>query len=179
MRASTPGSVEVVVVGAGFGGLAAARELAKAPSVHVTLLDRRNHHLFQPLLYQVAMAGLSPAEIAAPIRALLSEFPRVTVLQGEARRINLDARTVTTDFGALSWDHLILAPGARTGYFGRPDWEEHAPGLKTIEQATEIRRRVLDAFEKAEREPDMARRRALLTFVVIGGGPGGYAADAG
>jgi NADH dehydrogenase len=173
VKAAAPGSVEVVVVGAGFGGLAAARELARSPSVHVTLLDRRNHHLFQPLLYQVAMAGLSPAEIAAPIRALLSEYPRITVLQGEAQRIDLVGRTVSTDFGTLHWDHLILAPGARTGYFGHPDWEEHAPGLKTIEQATEIRRRVLEAFELAEREPDKDRRRSLLTFVVIGGGPTG------
>lgn len=164
---------EVVIVGAGFGGLAAARELARSPAVRVTLVDRRNHHLFQPLLYQVAMAGLSPAEIAAPVRSLLSEYPGVTVLKGDVVAVDLAGRTLTTDFGVLRWDHLILAPGARTGYFGRPEWEAYAPGLKTIEQATEIRRRVLTAFESAEREPDPDRRRRLLTFVVIGGGPTG------
>lgn len=162
-----------LIVGGGFGGLAAARTLGASGRVRVTLLDRRNHHLFQPLLYQVAMAGLSPAEIAAPIRGLLSDYPEVTVLQGEARAVDLGGKRLQTDFGEIAWDHLLLAPGARTGYFGHADWEPWAPGLKSIEQATEIRRRVLTAFEQAEREPDPARRRRWLTFVVIGGGPTG------
>ena len=161
------------MVGGGFAGLAAARALGREPEVDVTLVDRRNHHLFQPLLYQVATAGLSPAEIAAPIRSLLSRFPNVRVLRSEATRVDLAARTLHTDAGPLPYDYLVLACGARHAYFGHEEWEPFAPGLKTIEQATEIRRRVLDAFEEAEKETDRARQRALLTFVIVGGGPTG------
>ena len=161
------------MVGGGFAGLAAARALGREPEVLVTLVDRRNHHLFQPLLYQVATAGLSPAEIAAPIRSLLSRFANVRVLRSEAQRVDLAARALHTDSGALPYDYLVLACGARHAYFGHEEWEPFAPGLKTIEQATEIRRRVLDAFEEAEKESDRARQRALLTFVIVGGGPTG------
>jgi len=164
---------QVVVVGGGFAGLNAAKGLAGAKDVSVTLVDRSNHHLFQPLLYQVAMAGLSPADIAAPIRSLLSGFDNVRVLQGEVTSIDLAARTVTTDFGVLSFDYLILACGARHSYFGHNEWEEFAPGLKTLEQATEIRRRVLTAYEIAERTTDREIQRKQLTFVVVGGGPTG------
>ncbi len=161
------------MVGGGFAGLAAARALGREPEVLVTLVDRRNHHLFQPLLYQVATAGLSPAEIAAPIRSLLSRFANVRVLRCEAQRVDLAARALHTDSGALPYDYLVLACGARHAYFGHEEWEPFAPGLKTIEQATEIRRRVLVAFEEAEKESDRARQRALLTFVIVGGGPTG------
>jgi len=161
------------VVGGGFAGLSAARALGREPEVEVTLVDRRNHHLFQPLLYQVATAGLSPAEIAAPIRSLLSRFSNVRVLRSEAQRVDLATRTLHTDAGPLPYDWLVLACGARHAYFGHEEWEPFAPGLKTIEQATEIRRRVLDAFEEAEKETDRARQKALLTFVVVGGGPTG------
>src|SRR5262245_39085836 len=142
--------VQVVVVGGGFAGLAAARALGGVPDVEVTLLDRRNHHLFQPLLYQVATAGLSPAEIAAPIRNLLSRYANVRVLRSEAQRVDVAARVLHSDAGPLPYDFLVLAAGARHAYFGHEEWEPFAPGLKTIEQATEIRRRVLDAFEEAE-----------------------------
>ena len=161
------------MVGGGFAGLSAARALGREPEVEVTLVDRRNHHLFQPLLYQVATAGLSPAEIAAPIRSLLSRFSNVRVLRSEAQRVDLATRTLHTDSGPLPYDWLVLACGARHAYFGHEEWEPFAPGLKTIEQATEIRRRVLDAFEEAEKETDRARQKALLTFVVVGGGPTG------
>lgn len=163
----------VLIVGGGFAGLNAARGLARQPGVDVVLVDRRNHHLFQPLLYQVAMAGLSPADIAVPIRSLLARYSNVRVLQGEITAIDLAAKTATAEFGPLEWDYLILAGGSQHSYFGRNEWEEHAPGLKTIEQATEIRRRVLLAFEEAERTSDAARRRQLLTFVIVGGGPTG------
>src|SRR5215470_12646324 len=143
---------QVVVVGGGFAGLAAARALGREPEVAVTLVDRRNHHLFQPLLYQVAMAGLSPAEIAAPIRSLLARFPNVRVRRSEAQRVDLAERTLHTDSGPLPYDWLVLACGARHAYFGHEDWEPFAPGLKTIEDALEIRRRVLLAFELAERQ---------------------------
>lgn len=162
----------VVVVGGGFGGLAVTRGLARAP-VRVTLLDRTNHHLFQPLLYQVAMAGLSPAEIAYPIRSILRRQRNVTVLLAEARSIDLGARVLRLSDGELAYDTLVLATGARTGYFGHADWAAVAPGLKDLDDAVGIRERVLLAFERAEREPDPARRRRLLTFVVIGGGPTG------
>ena len=163
----------VVIVGGGFAGLNAARGLGGEPDVEVTLVDRRNHHLFQPLLYQVAMAGLSPADIATPIRALLSRSRNTRVLRSEARGVDLAERSVHTDAGPLAYDFLLLACGARHAYFGHEEWETHAPGLKTIEQATEIRRRVLDAFEEAEKEVERERQRALLTFVVVGGGPTG------
>jgi NADH dehydrogenase len=164
---------QVVVVGGGFGGLAAARGLRRARGVEVTLLDRRNHHLFQPLLYQVAMAGLSPAEIAAPIRSLLSSQRNASVRQEQAIAVDTAARRVVTADGGIDYDFLVLACGARHAYFGHDAWEEHAPGLKSLEEATEIRRRVLSAYEQAETETDRERQRALLTFVVVGGGPTG------
>ena len=162
----------IVIVGGGFGGLAAARALAKAP-VQVTLLDRHNHHLFQPLLYQVATAGLSPAEIASPIRRILSTQRNVTVLLAEATAVEPEAKRIRLADGDLSYDQLILATGATHSYFGQDDWAIHAPGLKTLDDALEIRRRVLFAFEKAEREVDAERRRQWLTLVVVGGGPTG------
>ena len=163
----------VVVVGGGFGGLRAAQVLRDQP-VRVTLVDRHNHHVFQPLLYQVATAGLSPAEIAAPIRWVLRRASNVRVLLGDVTAIDPAGKQVLiADGPALAYDYLIVAPGARHGYFGHPDWEPFAPGLKTLEDALEVRRRVLVAFERAERETDPARREALLTFVIVGGGPTG------
>jgi NADH:ubiquinone reductase (H+-translocating) len=163
----------VVIVGGGFGGLAAARGLASRRGVDVTLIDRRNHHLFQPLLYQVAMAGLSPAEIAAPIRSLLSGHANLSVRCADVLAIDTAARQLETSHGRVGYDRLVLACGARHTYFGHDAWEEHAPGLKSLEEATEIRRRVLLAYELAEMETDKARQKALLTFVVVGGGPTG------
>ncbi|MEZ6144637.1 MAG: NAD(P)/FAD-dependent oxidoreductase [Planctomycetaceae bacterium] len=163
----------VVIVGGGFAGLNAAKKLSRSHDVSVTLIDRRNHHLFQPLLYQVAMAGLSPADIAAPIRSILSHCRNVRVLQGAVTGVELNQSLVQTDFGDVPYDYLLLACGAGHSYFGHAEWEEHAPGLKTIEQATEIRRRVLTAFEQAERNPNPSEQKRLLTFVVIGGGPTG------
>jgi len=163
----------VVIVGGGFAGLNAAKELSRSPEVQVTLVDRCNHHLFQPLLYQVATAGLSPADIAAPIRSILSNRANVRVLQGNVTSVDLPRRKVTTDFGEIEYDYLILACGARHSYFGHDDWEEFAPGLKTLEQATEIRRRILLAFEEAERTPERDKQRKFLTFVIVGGGPTG------
>lgn len=163
----------VLIVGGGFVGLNAAKGLANVKDVQVTLVDRRNHHLFQPLLYQVAMAGLSPADIAVPIRSLLAKFPNVRVLQGEVTSLDLPAKRVDTNFGPLSFDYLILAGGSQHSYFGHDEWENFAPGLKTIEQATEIRRRVLMAFEQAELATDPEVRKRQLTFVIIGGGPTG------
>jgi len=163
----------VVVVGAGFGGLEVTRRLGRSRDLAVTLLDRRNHHLFQPLLYQVAMAGLSPAEIAVPIRGLLSGQRNLEVRQEEARALHPDARRIETDRGVHEYDVLVLACGARHTYFGHDEWEAHAPGLKSLEEATEIRRRVLTAYERAEIEEDPTRQKALLTFVVVGGGPTG------
>jgi NADH dehydrogenase len=167
------GVPEVLIIGGGFAGLNAARALGGVADVSVTLVDRRNHHLFQPLLYQVATAGLSPAEIAAPIRALVARYPNVRVLQGAVERIDTDAKRVEGEFGTLSYDFLIVATGAQHAYFGHEAWEPHAPGLKTLAQATEIRRRVLEAFEGAERTTDATERKRLLTFVVVGGGPTG------
>jgi NADH:ubiquinone reductase (H+-translocating) len=163
----------VVIVGAGFGGLAAARALAGSP-LRVTLVDRANHHLFQPLLYQVAMAALSPAEIAVPIRAVFRDDRNISVLMAEVVSFDLDRGTLTLADGAtLAWDYLIVAAGAQTNFYGHPEWALHAPGLKSIEDAIEIRRRVLVALERAEATDDEAHRRELLTFVVIGGGPTG------
>lgn len=167
------GVKRVVIVGAGFAGLNLAQALGGEKRVSVTLLDRSNHHLFQPLLYQVAMAGLSPAEIAAPIRSLVSRHANVRVLREEVVDVDVDRRVVHTTDGAHPYDFLLLACGARHAYFGHEEWEPFAPGLKTLEQATEIRRRVLDAFEEAEKEEDPARQRSLLTFAVVGGGPTG------
>ena len=161
-----------MIVGAGFGGLAAARALRSAP-VEVTVVDRRNHHLFAPLLYQVATAGLSPGDIAYPIRAILRRQANARVLLGDARAVDPQAREVVLADGRVGFDFLILATGSRHAYFGHDEWEPNAPGLKNLEDALEIRRRILLAFEKAEREPDPERRRALLTFVLVGGGPTG------
>ena len=162
----------VVVIGAGFGGLSTVQALRSAP-VDVTVIDRRNYHLFQPLLYQVATAGLSPADIAAPIRAILSRQPNARVLMARVSGVDTAAREVITQSGRVPYDTLIVATGARHAYFGRDDWEAVAPGLKKIDDATAIRRRILVAFEQAEVAPDEAARRALLSFVVIGGGPTG------
>lgn len=154
-------------------GLNAAKGLGNVHGVDVTLVDRTNHHLFQPLLYQVAMAGLSPADIAAPIRSLLSRYRNVRVLQGEVQSLDLGRKVAIADFGELGFDYLILACGARHSYFGHDEWEEFAPGLKNLEQATEIRRRVLLAYEEAERVTAPDDKKRLLTFVVVGGGPTG------
>jgi NADH dehydrogenase len=162
----------VVIVGGGFGGLHAARALTRA-DVQVTLVDGRNHHLFQPLLYQVAMAALSPGDIASPIRWILRRQRNVEVLLAEARGVEPVGKRLLLADGELSYDFLILATGSAHAYFGHDEWRRLAPGLKTLEDALEIRRRVLMAFERAERETDPGRRRVLLTFVVIGGGPTG------
>jgi NADH:ubiquinone reductase (H+-translocating) len=163
----------VVIVGGGFGGLEVAKSLAAA-DVDILLVDRANYHLFQPLLYQVAMAGLSAAEIASPIRGILAEQKNVRVVLGEVTKIDLDAKRVTIDTNeAEPYDWLVLAVGAQSSYFGHEEWESYAPGLKSIEDALEIRRRVLLAFERAERVTDARERRKLLTFAVIGGGPTG------
>jgi NADH dehydrogenase len=163
----------VVVIGGGFGGLTAARALKKAP-VEVLLIDRRNHHVFQPLLYQVATAGLSPGDIAAPIRWILRHQPNARVWMGDVASIDPAAKLLhLTDGAQVPWDYLIVAAGATHAYFGHDEWHLHAPGLKTLEDALDARRRVLLAFEQAERETDRARQRRLLTFVVVGGGPTG------
>ena len=162
----------VVIVGAGFGGLNAARKLDGA-DCDVLILDRRNHHLFQPLLYQVATAALSPADIAEPVRAIVRKQENTHVLLAEVTGIDLEGRKVLAGDAAIAFDWLILAAGAVNDYFGHDDWAKHAPGLKTIDDALEIRRRVLLAFEEAELEEDEEERRAKLTFVVIGGGPTG------
>jgi NADH:ubiquinone reductase (H+-translocating) len=162
----------VVIIGGGFGGLYAARELSRRP-LRVTLVDRRNHHLFQPLLYQVATAALSPADIATPLRHILSARRNVTVFLAEVERVDLAARTVILSDGELAYDAVIVAAGASHSYFGHDEWELAAPGLKSLEDALEIRRRVLLAYEAAERCEDWTERQALLRFVVIGGGPTG------
>jgi NADH:ubiquinone reductase (H+-translocating) len=162
----------VVVLGAGFGGLSAARTLRDAP-VRVTVVDRRNHHLFQPLLYQVATAALSPGDIAYPIRSILRHQQNTHVLLADATAVDTAKREVVLSDGRLPYDYLIVATGATHSYFGHDEWEPFAPGLKTLEDALEIRRRILLVFERAEREPDPARRRALLTFVLVGAGPTG------
>jgi NADH:ubiquinone reductase (H+-translocating) len=163
----------IVIVGCGFGGLEAARALKHA-DVQVTLVDRTNHHLFQPLLYQVATAGLSAPAIAAPVRHLFRKQPNVTSLLGEVTRIDPERREVLLKEGhVLPYDHLVVAPGATHSYFGRDDWAPFAPGLKTLDDAFEIRRRILLAFESAEKEEDRELREACLTFVIVGGGPTG------
>ena len=163
----------VVIVGAGFGGLAAAHGLAGA-AVEITIIDQRNHHLFQPLLYQVGTASLATSEIAWPIRHLVRNRREIMTLLGEVTGVDTRNRTVALeDGGAVHYDTLVLATGARHAYFGHDEWEPHAPGLKTLEDATSIRRRILLSFERAERETDPERRAALLTFVIVGGGPTG------
>jgi NADH dehydrogenase len=162
----------VVIIGGGFAGLTAAKALGKTP-VDVTVIDRRNHHLFQPLLYQVATAALSPADIATPIRSILRRQSNTTVVLGRVTGIDTGARLVTIEARRIPYDMLIVATGARHAYFGHDEWERVAPGLKTVEDATAIRRRILLAFERAETEPNETERRRLLNFVVIGAGPTG------
>ena len=169
---AAPRRPRIVIVGAGFGGLAAAKALGGADA-DITLVDRRNYHLFQPLLYQVATAGLSPAQIATPIRAVVADAANVRVLMGRVGGVDTARRVVRLEERELPYDYLVLATGARHSYFGRDEWEQLAPGLKKIDDATEIRRRILTAFEQAESEEDPDKRRRLLNFVVIGGGPTG------
>lgn len=171
---ASPSTPHVVIVGAGFGGLSAARALARA-RVRLTIVDRTNHHLFQPLLYQVATAGLNPGEIAAPVRAVLGKQTNATVLMGTVDSVDPVEREICIDQGriCLPYDYLILAAGSRTSYFGNDQWGQHARGLKTLEEARAIRESVLMAFETAEKEGDAARREALMTMVVVGGGPTG------
>jgi len=173
------GEKHVVIIGGGFAGLTCARRLAQLTHRHrdiklrITIVDRHNYHLFQPLLYQVAMAGLSPGEIAMPIRTVLSRFRNVQSLLGRVQEIDLRRKIVRTEFTDLTYDYLVLACGAQHSYFGHEEWEPFAPGLKTLEQATEVRRRVLLAFELAERETNPQKIRQLLTFVVVGAGATG------
>ncbi|MGZ3356388.1 MAG: NAD(P)/FAD-dependent oxidoreductase, partial [Isosphaeraceae bacterium] len=162
----------VVILGAGFGGLNAARALKRAP-VRITVIDRANHHLFQPLLYQVATAALSPADISAPIRRILRRQNNVEVLLAEATAIDLPSRRVVLADGEVDYDFLIVATGATHTYFGHEDWELLAPGLKTLKDALQIRQRILIAFEIAEREPDKRLRHEWMTFVIVGAGPTG------
>jgi NADH:ubiquinone reductase (H+-translocating) len=170
-----PDPHRVVIIGGGFAGLYAAKNLGKAGElVDITLIDRRNHHLFQPMLYQVATGALSPGEIAQPLRSIFRRQPNTTVLLGEAIDLDAERREVRlSDGGPVPYDTLIVATGAHHAYFGHDDWAPYAPGLKTIDDATEIRRRILIAFEAAEREADPVERRAWMTFVIIGGGPTG------
>ena len=172
MAQSTTSQPRVVIVGAGFGGLEAAKKLC-GEDVQVTIVDRTNYHLFQPLLYQVATAALSPADIAAPVRAIVSKCRNMEVVLEEVRGIDPKAKKVLLTDGELPYDFLILATGARHSYFGHPEWEKLAPGLKSLEDAVEIRRRIFMAFEFAERTTDDAARKAAMTFVIIGGGPTG------
>ena len=163
----------IVIIGGGFGGLAAAQKLAGA-NVAVTLIDRRNHHLFQPLLYQVATAALSPSEVAWPIRHILRKQDNVQVLMATVVGVDINQRAVILEDGShVPYDKLVVATGAQHAYFGKDEWEQFAPGLKTLEDATSIRRRLLLAFEAAERETNAEARRALLTFAIIGAGPTG------
>ena len=168
----SPRRPHVVIIGGGFGGLEVAKQLAGA-DVQVTLIDRRNHHLFQPLLYQVATAALNPSDIAYPIRAILRNQKNARVLLGEVTSIRPDARVVELDGSELAYDYLVVATGATHSYFGHDDWIAHAPGLKSVEDALGIRRRIYTAYEAAERESDRERARPWLTFVVVGAGPTG------
>lgn len=163
----------VVIVGAGFAGLKAARTLCRQRGIHITLIDRRNYHLFQPLLYQVATAGLSPAEIATPIRSVFSGNANVQVILGNVDQVRLQEKVVVSGDRIYPYDYCLIACGAKHSYFNHPEWESFSPGLKTLEQATEIRRRILLAYEMAEKETDIERQRDLLTFVIVGGGPTG------
>ena len=169
---STQHKTRVVIVGGGFGGLSTAKGLADAP-FNVTLIDRNNHHLFQPLLYQVATAGLSPADIASPIRGILGGQRNVKIMLAEVSGVDVTRKEVIADGRRIGYDYLVLATGARHAYFGHNDWAAFAPGLKTIDDATYLRRRILLAFERAENETDVDERRRLMTFVVVGGGPTG------
>jgi NADH dehydrogenase len=162
----------VVIIGGGFGGLEAAKKLA-CEEVRLTVIDRTNYHLFQPLLYQVATAALSPADIAAPIRGVLSKCRNAEVILAEVQSVDVNSKKVKLSDGEVDYDYLIVATGARHSYFGHPEWERLAPGLKSLEDAVEIRRRILMAFEFAERTPDEAARKAAMTFVIVGGGPTG------
>ncbi len=166
-------SYKVIIVGAGFGGLSAAKALSNKKNISVTLIDKRNHHLFQPLLYQVATAALSPADIAVPIRAEVSNANNIEVLLATLEAVNLEKKIIVADGETLSYDSLILACGSSHSYFGHDEWEAFAPGLKTLGQATEIRRRILLAFELAEKEKDEKKRDALTSFAIIGAGPTG------
>jgi NADH dehydrogenase len=170
--APAPARPRVVIVGAGFGGLTAAKLLGGKP-VDVTLIDRQNYHLFQPLLYQVATAGLSPADIAAPIRSVVGRFGNVTVLLGNVDGVDTGASEVRIGVRRVPYDCLVLATGARHAYFGHDEWEAFAPGLKRVEDATEMRRQILLAFERAEGESDADERRRMMTLIVVGGGPTG------
>src|SRR5579864_176063 len=172
MAQSTASQPRVVIIGAGFGGLEAAKKLC-CEQVRVTVVDRTNYHLFQPLLYQVATAALSPADIAAPTRAILSKCKNAEVILAEVESIDVPEKKVRMVDGELDYDFLILATGARHSYFGHPEWERLAPGLKSLEDAVEIRRRILLAYEYAEKIKDEAARKAAMTFVIIGGGPTG------
>lgn len=163
----------VVIVGAGFAGIQAAKRLGRAKKADVTIIDQRNHHVFQPLLYQVAMAGLDPSEIASPIRSMLHGYSNVRTLLGKVTGVDLQYKTITSEAGQLTYEYLIIACGAQHSYFGNDQWEEFAPGLKNIPQATEIRRRVLLAFEQAERTEDPHEQDECMTFVIVGGGPTG------
>jgi NADH dehydrogenase len=169
MKASKP---HVVIIGGGFGGLEAAKKLG-SERMQLTVIDRTNHHLFQPLLYEVATAALSPADIAAPIRAVLTKHENIEVILAEVQSIDVATKTVKTAERAIDYDYLILATGSRHSYFGNDEWEKMAPGLKSLEDAVEIRRRLLMAFEYAEKIEDEAARRAAMTFAIIGGGPTG------
>ena len=172
MENESPAGPRVVIVGAGFGGLEAAKHLGNKP-VSVTVLDRTNYHLFQPLLYQVATAALSPADIAAPIRGVLTKYENIEVVLAEVRAVDVATRTVRTAEREIAYDYLVLATGSRHSYFGHDEWEQIAPGLKSLEDAVEIRRRILMAFEFAEKTPDPEARAAAMNFVIIGGGPTG------
>ncbi len=165
---------KVVVVGGGFGGINAALVLHKANHIDLTIIDKANHHVFQPLLYQVATAGLSPADISAPIRGILHNTNNAEIILAEVKKIDPDTNTLTLDDGKqIAFDYLVLATGARHAYFGHDDWEKFAPGLKTLEDALDIRRRILLAFEDAEKEADLKKRQSLLTFAIVGAGPTG------
>ena len=172
LRSMTPKTPHIVVIGAGFAGIAACQALRNS-AVKVSLVDRQNHHVFQPLLYQVATAALSPADIAHPIRSIFRKQENLRVYLGEAVKVDLAGKSVEFHGGSTSFDYLILAAGATHSYFGRDDWNAEAPGLKSIDDATEIRKRILLAFEEAEYEGDLESRRAKLTFVIVGGGPTG------
>ena len=172
METQEPADPRVVIIGAGFGGLEAAKHLGNKP-VRVTVVDRTNYHLFQPLLYQVATAALSPADIAAPVRGILSKYENIEVILAEAQAVDVEARLVRTAEHAISYDYLIVATGSRHSYFGHDEWEKLAPGLKSLEDAIEIRRRILMAFEFAEKTQDPEARTAAMNFVIIGGGPTG------